>query len=331
MEVSAAPAISPSSDERLWSRLRDRVDSILDNRGPKVDLPPSSSCRVESECGKRLREDSELLIKGFDSVSSSLSQLSSTLSSTQQRVTYLTKSSVAEELPRERQKTESEEPKAKRHCDSTELLTKYEANSSNKHEATAPKSSADNNKLANSNEGDNEIASYPMQNATMKKAKTLAVMMATKASYLSRELKTIKSELSFMQERCNLLEEENRRFQEDFDKGVRAEEDDLVRLQLEVLLAEKSRLANENANLMRENQCLHQLVEYHHLTSQDLSASYEQAALHGMCLDFSSPMPKSDIDDENGHSDCEVPLTPSTGKLGLFSSLDEHLEIHHDT
>lgn len=56
----------------------------------------------------------------------------------------------------------------------------------------------------------------------------LAVMTATKASYLSRELKTIKSELSFMQERCNLLEEENRRFQEDFDKGVRPEEDDLV-------------------------------------------------------------------------------------------------------
>lgn len=90
-----------------------------------------------------------------------------------QRVTYLTKSSVAEELPRERQKTESEEPKAKRHCDSTEQ-TKYEANSSNKHEAAALKSSADNNKLANSNEGDNEIASYPMQNATMKKAKTVS-------------------------------------------------------------------------------------------------------------------------------------------------------------
>ncbi|RWW06174.1 hypothetical protein GW17_00030513 [Ensete ventricosum] len=208
MEVSAALAISPSSDERLWSRLRDRVDSILDNRGPKIDLPPSSS----------------------------------------------------------------------------------------------------------------------VWNSTF----SILFMMATKASYLSRELKTIKSELSFMQERCNLLEEENRRFQEDFDKGVRPEEDDLVRLQLEVLLAEKSRLANENANLMRENQCLHQLVEYHHLTSQDLSASYEQAAIHGMCLDFSSPIPKSDIDDENGHSDCEVPLTPSTGKLGLFSSLDEHLEIHHD-
>lgn len=62
-----------------------------------------------------------------------------------------------------------------------------------------------------------------------------------------------------------------------------------VRLQLEALLAEKSRLATENANLTRENQCLRQLVEYHQFTSQDLSASYEQV-IQGLCLDFSSPV-----------------------------------------
>lgn len=78
-----------------------------------------------------------------------------------------------------------------------------------------------------------------------------------------------------------------------------------VRLQLEALLAEKSRLAQENANLLRENQSLHQLVEYHQLTSQDLSASYEQV-MQGMCLDFSSPLGKieSDSDDsENGYEE----------------------------
>ena len=48
-----------------------------------------------------------------------------------------------------------------------------------------------------------------------------------------------------MQERCALLEEENRRLRDGMDKGLRPEEDDLVRLQLEALLAEKSRLANE--------------------------------------------------------------------------------------
>lgn len=70
-----------------------------------------------------------------------------------------------------------------------------------------------------------------------------------------------------------------------------------VRLQLEVLLTEKARLANENANLVRENQCLHQMVEYHQITSQDLSPSYEQV-VQGLCLDFSSPVPQYDDDEE---------------------------------
>lgn len=52
--------------------------------------------------------------------------------------------------------------------------------------------------------------------------------MATKAASLARELKFIKSDLSFMQERCCLLEEENRRLRDGFAKGVRPEEDDLV-------------------------------------------------------------------------------------------------------
>ncbi|GAV89504.1 LOW QUALITY PROTEIN: hypothetical protein CFOL_v3_32918, partial [Cephalotus follicularis] len=92
----------------------------------------------------------------------------------------------------------------------------------------------------------------------------------------------IKSDLCFMQDRCTLLEE-NRRLRDGFTKGIQHEEDDLVVLQLEELLSEKSRLANENANLIRENQCLQQLVEYHQIISQDLSASYEQV-IQGMCL-----------------------------------------------
>lgn len=44
-----------------------------------------------------------------------------------------------------------------------------------------------------------------------------------------------------------------------------------VRLQLESLLAEKQRLAQENANYARENQLLHEVVEYHHLNLQDVA------------------------------------------------------------
>lgn len=96
---------------------------------------------------------------------------------------------------------------------------------------------------------------------------------------------------------------------------------------MEALLAEKSRLANENANLTRENQCLHQLVEYHQLTSQDLSATYEQV-IQGMCLDFSSPPPSipeeatsrdGDSDDANNGA----PETPPTKIFGLSTVLDE--------
>ena len=54
--------------------------------------------------------------------------------------------------------------------------------------------------------------------------------MATKAASLAREMKSIKSDLCFMQERCSLLEEENRRLRDGFSKGIRPEEDDLVKI-----------------------------------------------------------------------------------------------------
>lgn len=145
----------------------------------------------------------------------------------------------------------------------------------------------------------------------------LAIAMATRAASMARELKSIRSDMAFMQERCGLLEEENRKLRDGLAEGTQPDDDDLVRLQLEALLAEKSRLANENANLTRENQCLHQLVEYHQLTSQDLSASYENL-LKGMCLDFSSPREA----DEDGCFDREF-RTPHADILGFSKSLDE--------
>jgi len=93
-----------------------------------------------------------------------------------------------------------------------------------------------------------------------------------------------------------------------------------MRLQMEALLAEKSRLGNENANLKRENQCLHQLVEYHQITTQDLSASYEQV-IRGTCLDFSSPT-SSMMEAADNEDDSEVAKT--TPNIFRFAtSLDE--------
>lgn len=43
-----------------------------------------------------------------------------------------------------------------------------------------------------------------------------------------------------------------------------------IRLQLETLLAEKSRLANENSIYARDNRFLRGIVDYHQLTMQDV-------------------------------------------------------------
>lgn len=57
----------------------------------------------------------------------------------------------------------------------------------------------------------------------------LSVAMAAKSTSIARELKSVKSDMSFLQERCGLLEEENQRLREGFGKEDRADDDDLVK------------------------------------------------------------------------------------------------------
>ncbi|KAF8401673.1 hypothetical protein HHK36_012619 [Tetracentron sinense] len=316
ISMDSSLLFSPSSEKRFWSALRCRVDTLLDNQKgempigrslPDLDLPAQAQAGVgESDRAKRLREDSLLLLRGFDSIASSLSQLTGNLDTALQGTRNLAKPSLTELLHNDLEKEIFE--KGKEEDDEEEENKKR------------LKRKFDSNESSDDQEKGNE---QNLKSGMLNKARNLAVSMATKASSLARELKSIKSDLSFMQDRCNLLEEENRRLRDGFDKGLRAEEDDLVRLQLEALLAEKSRLANENANLTRENQCLHQLVEYHQVTSQDLSASYEQV-VRGMCLDFSSPPPtiaEEGSDDDGG---IEAPQTPRTDLFGFSTSLDKY-------
>ncbi|KAL5216512.1 hypothetical protein ABZP36_007913 [Zizania latifolia] len=313
---SAAPLLSPASDDRFWHRLRTRVDTILEDRRPVV---PTATCGAEFERGKRLREDSLMLVRGLDSVAASLAQLSDTLTAAQKGVNALaTFSSQARECER----GEEEEPKAKRQCGFAETASldgEAPVAGANSGEGSE-KELATDVKLGQDN-GDIPASSEVAKSANLKRARNLAVSMAGRASALARELKNIKSELRFMQERCGLLEEDNKRLREEYDTGVPPEEDDLVRLQLEALLAEKSRLAQENANLSRENQSLIQLVEYHQLTSQDLAASYEDV-MQGMRLYFSSPLGKIDSDEEEGECEDRIPVTPAD-KLELLGSSDE--------
>lgn len=106
----------------------------------------------------------------------------------------------------------------------------------------------------------------------LKASRDVAMATAAKAKLLLRELKTVKADLAFAKARCAQLEEENKllRDREGREKGHNRADDDLIRLQLETLLAEKARLANENEIHSRENRFLREIVEYHQLTMQDV-------------------------------------------------------------
>ncbi|CAH1447062.1 unnamed protein product [Lactuca virosa] len=104
----------------------------------------------------------------------------------------------------------------------------------------------------------------------LKASRDVSMAMAAKAKLLLRELKTVKADLAFAKERCAHLEEENKILRETGGDGDNQEDDDLIRLQLESLLAEKARLAQENSVYARENRFLREIVEYHQLTMQDV-------------------------------------------------------------
>ncbi|GFY99481.1 hypothetical protein Acr_13g0008810 [Actinidia rufa] len=104
----------------------------------------------------------------------------------------------------------------------------------------------------------------------LKASRDVAMAMAAKAKLLLRELKTVKADLAFAKQRCVQLEEENRILRGSLEKGDNLEDDDLIRLQLETLLAEKARLSQENSVFARENRFLREIVEYHQLTMQDV-------------------------------------------------------------
>ncbi|KAL9278145.1 hypothetical protein AtEden1_Chr5g0083821 [Arabidopsis thaliana] len=105
----------------------------------------------------------------------------------------------------------------------------------------------------------------------LKASRDVAMATAAKAKLLLRELKTVKADLAFAKERCAQLEEENKHLRESHrEKGSNPADEDLIRLQLESLLAEKARLAHENSVYARENRFLREIVEYHQLTMQDV-------------------------------------------------------------
>ncbi|KVH94960.1 hypothetical protein Ccrd_002971 [Cynara cardunculus var. scolymus] len=128
----------------------------------------------------------------------------------------------------------------------------------------------------------------------------VAIATAAKAKLLLRELKTLKADLAFAKQRSSQLEEENKMLREALEKGDNPADDDMIRLQLESLLAEKARLANENSVYARENRFLREIVEYHQLTMQDVvyldDGIEEVTEVHrgvSRMLSMSPPLPSS--------------------------------------
>ncbi|KAL6505130.1 hypothetical protein OROGR_024947 [Orobanche gracilis] len=314
-KCSSPQLFSPASDKRFWSTLCSRVHMLVENRKPLDQSLPAQMNPEAMDRRRRSKEDSMLLLRGFDSVAQSLSQLSYSLENALKGARDLAKPPTLTEIfhaTREKSKTEENLSKEE---NKDEMEEEEGEGNDNEVDKRGLKRKLDTKECT---EDQGEEASSKVKEKGPKEFErmknSIAISMATKAATMARELKSIRYDLGFMQERCSILEDENRKLRDGLDKGIRPDEDDLVRLQLEALLAEKSRLASENANLKRENQCLNQLVEYHQLSSQDLSASYDNLITE-MGLDFSPPTQTDDGEPLKTQKAADI--------LGFSKSLDK--------
>lgn len=177
----------------------------------------------------------------------------------------------------------------------------------------------------------NVLQSQANQETQLKASRDVASAMAAKAKLLLRELKTVKADLAFAKERCAQLEDENKSLRENRQKGDNPEDDDLIRLQLETLLAEKGRLAHENSVYARENRFLREIVEYHQLTMQDVvyldEGIEEVSEVSPMHIPNHSPSLMFDAPSPRLCSPSAPPSEPSTPSRNLTVSLEACLAL----
>ncbi|XP_051118895.1 uncharacterized protein LOC127243082 isoform X2 [Andrographis paniculata] len=237
-----------SSEKRLWSALRSRFDALTENQ-TSIERSVPAQMRAEAmEQARKMKQDSVLLLRGFDLTFRSLSQLSSNLDTAFQGARDLSRPPTFTELLE------------------TTIVKSNTKLKDDKVEQTGDIDKRGSKRKLDSNEDQEGEEEGPYEMGRLKKPKNMTTSMARE------ELDKVRSELDFMKQRCALLADEIRRRNDN--------EDDLVRLQLEALMAEKSRLANENANLTRENQHLQQLVEYFSVSSYNNLESGAAMFLH---------------------------------------------------
>ncbi|KAJ4758375.1 heat-inducible transcription repressor [Rhynchospora pubera] len=106
---------------------------------------------------------------------------------------------------------------------------------------------------------DMQISGHVVNHTGLKKsqAQHATAKMKNAWALLREDLNYAKSQLNITQARCEQLQEENRCLRNNVP-----DEDSLLRCEVEMLLANKSQLNLDKANLMKEKERLLQLVEY---------------------------------------------------------------------
>ncbi|KAI5063320.1 hypothetical protein GOP47_0021867 [Adiantum capillus-veneris] len=301
-------------EDSFWGGLARRAKTVLEDPPSEIKrkdskvgqrIPVSDGLALQKNGGRQLteskwkRQESIVLNRGLEAIASSLSLLSDTLGNALEEGLNIVETKAtnfiytdprSSPLKKNLDTTVSEKritDVPKHHTNSEEKLSRSQVKSEEKALRSQVKSEE---KVLIS-----QIKAEEKQGVTkdtqLKASRDVSMAMATKAKLLLRELKGVKTDLAFTKARCTQLEEENKRLRENIDKGEKHEEDDLVRLQLEALLAEKARLVQENAAYARENQFLHEVVQYHQLRLRSIGFPDES-----LMLDDEGPLDASAVD-----------------------------------
>ncbi|KAJ1422970.1 hypothetical protein SESBI_12739 [Sesbania bispinosa] len=250
------------SKNGFWNVLARKAKSIIedDNLTRQSEMPGTTRSQLPGLASRskfqnlnhseesNLKREGPTFIKGLDAFTSSLTQIGGTIGKSLEEGFTIVESRTSDIIQETR-----------------------------KHIRKKPGSSVGQSQEANhstpSHQSQLRSQMSPMQTdqeLQLKASRDVAMAMAAKAKLLLRELKTVKADLAFAKDRCAQLEEENKILRENRERGDNQDDDDLIRLQLETLLAEKARLAHENSVYARENRFLREVVEYHQLTMQDV-------------------------------------------------------------
>ncbi|KAL2333099.1 hypothetical protein Fmac_014312 [Flemingia macrophylla] len=293
------------SKNGFWGVLARKAKSIIedDNVPQQFEMPGTGRSQVPGVASRgkfqnsnhleenNLKRDSPAFMKGLDAITSSLTHIGGTIGKSLEEGLTIVENRTSDILQETRKHIRKKPGNFVGQNQETNHSTTL--HQSQLRSQTSPKQT------------DQELQ--------LKASRDVAMAMAAKAKLLLRELKTVKADLAFAKDRCAQLEEENKILRENRERGDSHDDDDLIRLQLETLLAEKARLAHENSVYARENRFLREVVEYHQLTMQDVVYFDEsnEEVTEVNPLNF-PPVPNVSLDS----------ITPSATSLSLSPELN---------